>query len=445
MDVLTPCTLLRRALLMAGLLSATLFASGCSAEDTPIDPAEAIETCFWVGPYTHEREQTNVAFPDSGATYWSARFTVPDGARLRLRGEFPRARYMSLVSYNSLKSPTDSIYDIQIAAENGAPNPYVAGADRDVESRAYRLDVLPESPPQGERAQNTVYAAPRFDGEVTLFYRVYVPDKGLDATGGAGLPVAELLLADGSVLSGQPACDALKVNRHLLVSSSGSRWVYKLAREQPWRAETFPARQRPEWKAFYNAFYFQRCTYLGWCGGGPERSGGVYSNPQNGYLSLMANRRFEPLLVLEGRLPRTPRTEDGAKTMPQAQLRYWSLCSNETFTQKVTDCIYDEQLPLDETDGYTVLVSRAEDRPENARPECGIAWLEWPAQGDGAGHPDDALLLLRNMLPSPDFDHAVQATRTPGDAREVMQAYLPEPRYMSASEFALLGCNADTP
>ena len=52
--------------------------------------------------------------------------------------------------------------------------------------------------------------------------------------------------------------------------------------------------------------------------------------------------------------------------------------------------------------------------------------------------------LLRNMLPSPDFEHAVQATQTPGDARKHMQAYLPEPRYMNSSEFALLGCDAQT-
>ena len=436
--------LVEARLLVLVMVVASLMLGACGAPETPIDPAEAVEGCFWVGPYTLEREQTNTAFPDSGATYWSARFTVPNGARLRLRGRYPHARYMSFVSYNSLKSPTDSIYDTQISPETDHLNPFRLGARRDVESRAYGLDVLPQSPPDGERAENTIYADPRFDGQVSLFYRVYVPDQGFDATGGTGLPDVELVQADGSVLHGQPACDALQVDRHLLVSSSGRRWVYTMAREQPWRAETFPAQSRPEWRAFYNAFYFQRCTYLGWCGGQPERSGGVFSNPQNGYLTLMANRRFGPLLVLEGRMPDTPRTRDGAPLMMPAQLRYWSLCTNETFTQKVTDCLYDEQVPLDQTGSYIIVASRAEDRPDNARPECGIAWLEWPAAGDGAGHPDDMLVLLRNMLPSPDFEHAVQATRTPGDARKHMQAYLPEPRYMNGSEFALLGCDAES-
>ena len=240
--------LVEARLLVLVMVVASLMLGACGAPETPIDPAEAVEGCFWVGPYTLEREQTNTAFPDSGATYWSARFTVPNGARLRLRGRYPHARYMSFVSYNSLKSPTDSIYDTQISPETDHLNPFRLGARRDVESRAYGLDVLPQSPPDGERAENTIYADPRFDGQVSLFYRVYVPDQGFDATGGTGLPDVELVQADGSVLHGQPACDALQVDRHLLVSSSGRRWVYTMAREQPWRAETFPAQSRPEWR-----------------------------------------------------------------------------------------------------------------------------------------------------------------------------------------------------
>ena len=49
-----------------------------------------------------------------------------------------------------------------------------------------------------------------------IVYRVYVPDKGRDLTGGVGLPEAELQLADGTVLSGADACAALQVTDTLL-------------------------------------------------------------------------------------------------------------------------------------------------------------------------------------------------------------------------------------
>ena len=96
--------------------------------------------------------------------------------------------------------------------------------------------------------------------------------------------------------------------------------------------------------------------------------------------------------------------------------------------------------PLDKDGFYTIVTSRAEDRPSNAIERCGAAWVEWPVQGDGAGHPDDAFLIVRNTLPAPDFSEAIQNVSKPGDEASVMGPYLPTGEYMSRTDFEALGC-----
>ena len=57
--------------------------------------------CFWLrGPFGAD-PYVNLAYPDANVYYWAAVFTVPDGARLELLGEYPHSRYMSFVSYES--------------------------------------------------------------------------------------------------------------------------------------------------------------------------------------------------------------------------------------------------------------------------------------------------------------------------------------------------------
>ena len=57
---------------------------------------------------------------------------------------------------------------------------------------------------------------------------------------------------------------------------------------------------------------------------------------------------------------------------------------------------------------------------EIATEECGVDGPPLSPTGDGAGHPDDSLLIMRNMLPSKDFSHAAHDTETPGDEKAVM-------------------------
>ena len=61
-------------------------------------------------------------------------------------------------------------------------------------------------------ARNTLYAAPSSELYQDILYRVYVADRGRSLSGGVGIPKPELILADGTVLTGKALCEALNSN-----------------------------------------------------------------------------------------------------------------------------------------------------------------------------------------------------------------------------------------
>jgi hypothetical protein len=272
-----------------------------------------------------------------------------------------------------------------------------------------------------------------------------VPDsfKERELTGGVGLPKAKVRLADGSVLKRKAACEALEIDPGPLDITTLPEPLYRSLRNPGGEAPTFPSFNPPTWRAFYNIQFSLGCACSGECGGNPERTGGQYSNIDNNYVSAYGSRAFAqgPVMVLEGRLPKFQRTGKKVKRMPDGQLRYWSLCQNESlFTTIGKGCLYDSQVPVDRKGRYTIVTSLASDRPSNARRMCGVGFLAWPERGDGAGNVNHSLLLLRNMLPAEDFDRAVQDTETPGDEREVMGSFLPRGSYTTKEAFERSGC-----
>ena len=82
-------------------------------------------------------------------------------------------------------------------------------------------------------------------------------------------------------------------------------------------------------------------------------------------------------------------------------------------------CLYDSQVPTNKKGKYTIVTSLPGDRPSNAKTKCGVGYIPWPENGDGAGHLDDSVLIMRNMLPASNFHHGdpghdhARATRPP--------------------------------
>ena len=104
---------------------------------------------------------------------------------------------------------------------------------------------------------------------------------------------------------------------------------------------------------------------------------------------LHLSRQFGPVYVMRGKMPTFPDTYAGAggmglEVMPEAQTQYWSLVSCEAAPSgQIVDGLTDMQVPLDADRHYTIVYSRKEDRPANATPEHGVAWIEWSPRGEG--------------------------------------------------------------
>jgi hypothetical protein len=453
--VRTALTLLVAAAITGGALAI----ASPAAHPAPEHAAHPLATCFWEGPISMRRPTTRgfdgryFNFPEESATYWLSRFNLPQGSSLMLRGRYPHARYISLNSYSDA-APTDALSDIAIEPDPGSTNPFRPGARRDRTRRSWRVSVLDEPPPAdaSARAPNVLYAEPASGAAIEVAYRVYEPDRGLGLTGGTALPRAALELADGTILRGEAACAAINDPNREIVVDTTPEYQWETARAAPGcNPETNPAYDPPRWERFFT-YEFGALAVITDCteaGRGarradtPEVEGGNYSNLDSAYIYSHLAREFGPVFVLEAKLPRTPITRDGRKRMGRGQMRFWSLCTGESRVTTFTpDCLADRQVPLDRKRRYTIAVSKRAERPANARKRCGIGWLDWGERGDGVGDSGYGLLIMRNMLVSPRFAHAIQRISAAGAEPEVMGPYFPRSSYSTVAEFEARGCGA---
>lgn len=415
------------------------------------DPIPGPRTCFWARGPASADPYLNIAYPDAATFYWAAVFTVPAGARLTLEGNFPRARYMSLISYDAGGVPIESVADYLIAPDPGSVNPFLPGAERRHPQRGYRLAVVDAPPPAGQPVGVNLKGerrdrlhAPRYGaapGQQIILYRIYAVDQGTDETGDAGLPVPVLTLADGKVLRGSEACPALRSRQPLQIDAAAMAVPMDKYREllaaAATRGPAFPATNPPSWSQ-----QLDRDALYGIYLGTPPKpdarksEGGFYPNLDNQYIRTILNRKLGKVFVLRAKAPTTPKTLAGTERMGEGELRYWSWCSNQGFANtRVNACVHDENIPVGPDGFYTLVVSRAADRPRNAIPQCGVAWLPMADDGDGAGDDDVTVLQLRHMLGSGAFTQAVQSIKSPASMAQDMGPYFPRGSYLSTSAF----------
>lgn len=420
-------------------------------------------TCFWTRGPASKDPYVNVAYPDAGVFYWHATFSTPKGASLSLEGEFPHSRYMSLISYDERGAPVESLADYLIVPNDGAVNPFIEGARRDSEKRGYKVDVV-DLPPEIRREEgtrinlhtdvadtdeppkigvrNSLNAASYAGGQQSVIYRIYVPDEGTAPAGGVSLPEPILTMPNGDVLRGAEACQLLKTNQTPMITANAigvPMQTYTKLVNQPGKPDTWPATVPPTWFLQYDR-EFLLGIYTGQLPKSTRKStGGFYPNLDNNYVRTIINRKHGKIFVLRGKLPTTPKTYRGDKVRNSGELVYWSICSNQGFANtRVNDCLFDEQVPVNQNGEYVIAISRAEDRPRNAYPECGIGWLPMADDGDGVLDDDVTVVQIRNMLAHPDFAHAIQNVAEIGKEKEIMGPYLPTSFYVMPGMFEIL-------
>lgn len=333
---------------------------------------------------------TSIALPDTHVAYWRFRFLQKSGSRMRLRvrGEFPHARYMNFNVYDQATiNAVDALTDKDIVPAEGSSNPYngETGADR-----FYEVQVVPaEEHATGPNLLRLPKQQNRDQG-VELWYRLYLP-KDRNVTGRVPLPKIEAV--DG--VTGTPiACPATYTSNPPLGNA-----LKHLPPMPPNRLIRFFA---------------------------ASNENSLYSNRDTRYLAArlkFANR--EELAVLEWTPPGIG-----------SDLRYWSLCLGGISTM-TSACASDEEVPL--RNGKVILVVGDEAHGRAVRAK-GIFFIP-------RGTLFMPLLIYRNLLGNPLAPHSLKNVPpwppAPGDTTPMSQfyaeqhigAFAPKGHYVNASEF----------
>jgi hypothetical protein len=412
---------MRRGVVSAAIAIALLQAAAAHAEGVD-QTCELTATRF-------DADTVNVLFPDSSAQYWSAHYVAVPGTRIRIDGVFPYARYMSWNVYDPLLRPFAKKSDVELQPDPGSANPFLAGADRttSVDVRRYTLFITFD---EADRpGPNTIFVDPAEHPAGVLTLRVYVPDEGRDETGGVGLPQVtwEPASANGPPTAASP-CRNLQKPSSTLVTETYA------ALDGPDGGPPYPGRNPPVWRKFVNLCQSgadllfdnelgDQVPDSGQSPCGRFGSGGFLSNLDNAYLYAFISRGFGPIAVFHATAPTFADTYPAAPVMPSgAQLRYWSFCQNDPFTQRYVGCRRDDQVATDADGDFTVVVSQPGDWPDAARAACPAAsWIPWGPQPQG-------VMIYRHMLPDPSFAEAIQNVAY-GSEPQQMGTYYPAGGY----------------
>jgi hypothetical protein len=433
-----------------------------------VHQAVAIKSCFWPGPrlrsgyYTTDPDDYGIEnqIPDIGNTFATAWFTIPAGAKIVLTGEFPHMRHWSFVTYSVDGVPRDAVNDLEIEPDTGSFNPFRAGVRRDVTPRRYTISVVNGTPPadNAARPKNTVYTLSEPGTPTGMHMRNYVPDQGMDWAGGVGVPKAVLQTADGKTLGEAETCNLTDVphkrGKQSPITVSPKMWM--ALNSLPWRAaDRTPANDFDvaAMQKFYNREHLLLKTFFPAL---PSDSlavekGGFWSNPVTRYGFTYLSQAFGKVYVVHGKMPATPRTWDRTTEPmdPKVDMRYWSLCtSTAPPIGNTVDCVHDENLrPVIDARGYfSVVVSRATDRPSNANAKCGVEWIEY-GNGDGipGGSPHFGAIINRHTLVNPAFKHSWFDVNAQSSESQALGEYLPHViNLREKARFEALGCPVDT-
>lgn len=484
--------------MLAATLVVALTVSGCSKGATPAASNQAapdqaapqqqifdefvggtLTNCFFKYGPTGADPLNNRAFPDAGAIYWAASYVRPPGSKVEIEGLYPYSRFMSFISYDKAGLFVDGTADYMIDPEPGSVNTFRNGALRygtPEGQRKYSVDVrLAEKPADlplvqnaGQPARNHLYSLPsknvwtdeKTGNPVeTILYRIYIPDRGLDYAGGLPVPTVKVTLADGTVLRGTDACEALRSNPKTPEETFAPNLSALVMPPDQWKQlsspkgvpSTFPARYPADWRGAYDPDYNKdqfSLTPLDYSDPRlptpPKVGGSYYPNVFNTYLRTFINRQIGKVVVIRLKPWTTVKTYDHVPVFDDAgaDLRFWSISLSESqATTRVMDGAFDEEFPVN-PDGYITFVASSEaDRPKFATAECGVAWANWSTKGDGVGNPDFGWLSIRNMLPKPGTTDNFFALTRPGDERDVLGEHYPQLKYYpDAAAFDAPGC-----
>jgi hypothetical protein len=356
-------------------------------------PAQELPSCAWPIETTGTG-LTNVAYPDTSATYWTMPFDSVRWKAMIVTGTYPDARFFSFVSYVATGASVDSLVDLDINPDPENTNPFRPGSAAGPHNYSVTIS-------RDDRANYNNYLALGDSRLAWVIYRVYVPNKGLDREGGVDLPAVTLVGRDGSTRP-IPSCafsdlSAAAQAVTMALDSNGfgniAKWLERQLAQLGDKGGAAPVCQ-PE-------------PLVSWI---PKNTGGYFPNPANKYIAT-PGLCFQPnrIVVVRGKGAIVPDTYNGTPVWqpPGIQMRYWSMCNNNQHAPfPVVACQPDLGTKLDAEGFYTYVLSRDESATTPPEPPSwlpsGATWLPWGSLAVSN------ILIFRNMLPESDFNQTVQ-------------------------------------
>jgi hypothetical protein len=347
----------------------------------------------------------------SGANYWGFNTPATPGGYVELHGQYPHARYFSIlpndVQTNNLHPQTDVFINPDPGSANPFRGPVAPGVGRDYTVR-FRFTAPPANP-----EPNTSYVGVMKDGVTTnpyvLFvYRIYGSLLGRGPnSAGEPLPAITYYDADGNVTKHFDQCTPYP---------NGTPKAPAKVQRFPTLAIPGPlAAKHPELSLSSN--YHVPVDLL--------------ANPDVLYANSFYSERRGEVFVLRGKALTTPDTDAGKPVWAKGkQTRGFTVCGYNFYAGYANNCLTDHDLHLDKRGYYTIVVS--ERRPANVTRRGRANWIPMGPYLDGQV---TYRFFLRNQ---PVLRRLATAIGT-GQATTRLARYVPQMDYCSVETFETHG------
>jgi hypothetical protein len=352
----------------------------------------------------------------SGANYWGFNTPTTPGGSVVLQGQYPFARYFSILpndfQTNNLHQQTDAFIDPDPGSANPFRGPIPKGAGRN-----YTVKFVFSAPPANPEP-NTSYVGATKDGQhpnpyVLFVYRIYGSLLGdTPNSGGEPLPAITYYDANGNVTAHYDECTPYP---------NGTP-------PAPAHVQRFPTLPIPGPRAAAKPVLSLSSNY--------HVPVDLLANPDVQYASVFYSHRLGDLLVIHAKALSTPDTAGGQPVYATGKdARGFTVCGYNFYAGYANRCLMDHQLAVDKHGYYTIVISTLADKPKNATRANHVNWIDWGPYLDGQ-------MTYRLFLRSQPKVAQLAAAIESGHATKSIAAYVPQMSYCSVKTFQHGGWHA---
>ncbi|MDB5976335.1 MAG: Uncharacterized protein JWR07_3095 [Nevskia sp.] len=361
--------------------------------------AAVAQGCNWL--YESDAQTANIEYPETHAVYWVAALpdSVPSGDHIEIAGLSASARYFSFEIYSESGTLESGLNDTDIFGETLPVSESVQAG------KGYRVSViysLTTATSGTTLVANPAALSLRAPAHKFLLYRLYLPTSG--AADAASLPALTYVARDGSstALSTNPdqnSCATIRANIQQALTDgrdAGSSDDGSVA------ATPVPAVKPARMKIFRSSL-------------------GKFQNLGARYMYLKSNNSLGDMMIVRGK---APAYSGSGQT---AQVRYWSICSDEfPAPHRVVACLADQEALIGADGYYNVIIA---DKAPAAGYQSEFDYLPWGQTAFGAP-------IYRQLLAAPTFTRSISGSNSSLDPGTAQGDYFPQTTYCSSAVFA---------